>query len=317
MHARCARVNVIVFSRRLGRARQFELHRPLSLCVLSAAAVLVLVGTFTAGLMWGRGDFSSPDQQASAWRRTLAVQRAEIGAVRQETDERLDALASRVGLMNAHVIRIDALGRRLTEMAGLDKGEFDFDSEPASGGPETLIEGAATAMPNLTDMLDRLTEQLRDREHQLLVLENMISTRNITKQLLPGGRPVSQGWISSYYGTRADPISGRRAFHKGIDFAGPAGTQVISVAAGVVTCAGDRSGFGRTVEINHGNGYMTRYGHNARLLVKVGDTVKKGQPIALTGSTGRSTGPHLHFEVLQNGAAINPMTFVNGQGKGI
>lgn len=307
-------MNVIVFSRRLGRARQFELHRPWSLCLVLGAASLLLVGTFALGLMWGRGDFSNPDQQVSKWRRALAAQRVEIGVARRETDERLDALASRVGLMNAHVIRIDALGRRLTEMAGLDKGEFDFDRDPASGGPESPIDGAAAAVPNLTDLLDRLTEQLSDREHQLLVLENMISTRNITKQLLPGGRPVAQGWISSYYGARADPITGRRAFHKGIDFAGPAGTQVISVAAGVVTCAGDRSGFGRMVEINHGNGYMTRYGHNARLLVKVGDTVKKGQPIALTGSTGRSTGPHLHFEVLKGGAAINPMTFVNGQG---
>lgn len=303
-------MNVIVFSRRLGRARQFELHRPAVLCLVSGIVALVLAATFTCGLLLGRGDLGQG--ASSTWRSTLAAQHAEIGAARRETHERLEALANRVGLMNAHVIRIDALGRRLTAMAGLDKGEFDFDRQPATGGPELAAEGAATQAPDLTVLLDRLAAQLRDREHQLLVLENLISTRNITKQLLPGGRPVAQGWISSFYGPRSDPFTGHRAFHKGIDFAGPAGTKVIAVAPGVVTWSDDRAGYGEMVEITHGNGYVTRYGHNARILVKVGDTVKKGQPIALTGSTGRSTGPHLHFEVLKNGAAIDPLKFVNG-----
>ncbi len=308
-------MNIIVFSRRLGRARQFELHRPLALCAVLGAVAFVLAVTFITGLMLGRGDLLDPGAETSSWRHALAAQRAEIGAARRDADDRLDALADRVGLMHAHIIRIDALGRRLTQMAGLEKGEFDFDRMPAAGGPEMAIEAAAASpAPNLTEMLDRLAAQLHDRERQLLVLENLISTRNITKQLLPGGRPVAQGWISSFFGVRSDPLTGKRAFHKGIDFAGPAGTQVVTVAPGVVTWADDRAGYGELVEIKHGNGYVTRYGHNARILVKVGDTVKKGQPIALTGSTGRSTGPHLHFEVLKNGAAINPMKFVNGKG---
>jgi murein DD-endopeptidase MepM/ murein hydrolase activator NlpD len=119
-----------------------------------------------------------------------------------------------------------------------------------------------------------------------------------------------QGWISSYFGQRPDPFTGRNAFHRGLDFAGPAGSQVVSVASGVVTFSKDRFGYGRTVEINHGNGYVTRYAHNQKALVAVGDTVQKGQPIALIGSTGRSTGPHLHFEVLRNGRAVDPMSFV-------
>lgn len=305
-------MNVIVFSRRLGLARQFELHRPLPLCLTIGVAILLLTSTFWLGLMWGRGDFSGADVP-SEWRRAIAAQRAEIGAVRREAEERLDALASRVGRIHAHVLRIDALGRRITQMAGLDKGEFNFDQEPATGGPELAVDDAGAVAPDLTKMLDRLDEQLQDRERQLLVLENLISTRNITKQLMPGGRPVVQGWISSYYGRRSDPFTGRQAFHRGIDFAGPPGTQVLTVAHGVVTWVGDRAGYGRTVEINHGNGYVTRYGHNAKILVKVGDTVKKGQPIALTGSTGRSTGPHLHFEVLKNNVAIDPLSFVNGK----
>ncbi|HLT18717.1 MAG TPA: M23 family metallopeptidase, partial [Thermomicrobiales bacterium] len=221
-----------------------------------------------------------------------------------------DALAGRVGRMNAHVIRLDALGRRLTEMAKLDKGEFDFDSEPAVGGPEGLIEGAVASAPDLSAMLDSLGRQIRDRERQLSVLESLISTRNLSNQIVPGGRPVTQGWISSYFGHRADPFTGRKAFHRGVDFAGPAGAQVVAVASGVVTYSKDRFGYGKTVEINHGGGYVTRYAHNQRVLVAVGETVQKGQPIALIGSTGRSTGPHLHFEVLKQGRAVDPMSFV-------
>jgi len=212
--------------------------------------------------------------------------------------------------MSAHVIRLDALGRRLTEMAHLDKGEFNFDSPPAIGGPEGLVEGAVVASPELSSMLDDLSLQIKDRERQLSVLESMISTRNLSRQIVPGGRPVTQGWISSYFGQRTDPFSGRTAFHRGVDFAGPAGAQVVSVASGVVTYSKDRFGYGKTVEINHGNGYVTRYAHNQRVLVSVGDTVQKGDPIALIGSTGRSTGPHLHFEVLKQGRAVDPMSFV-------
>jgi len=229
---------------------------------------------------------------------------------RRELQDRLDALAGRVGQMNARMIRLDALGRRLTEMANLDKGEFNFDSEPAVGGPEGLVEGAVATSSDLTAMLDDLTHQIRDRERQLSVLESLISTRNLSQQIVPGGRPVVKGWISSYYGPRTDPFTGRNAFHRGVDFAGPAGSEVVAVASGVVTFAKERFGYGTTVEINHGGGYVTRYGHNQKVLVAVGDTVQKGQSIALIGSTGRSTGPHLHFEVLKQGRAVDPMSFV-------
>jgi murein DD-endopeptidase MepM/ murein hydrolase activator NlpD len=159
-------------------------------------------------------------------------------------------------------------------------------------------------------MLDDLANQIKDRERQLSVLESLISTRNLSRQIVPGGRPVMQGWISSYFGHRADPFTGRSAFHRGLDFAGPAGAEVVAVASGVVTYSKERFGYGKCVEINHGNGYVTRYAHNQRVLVQAGDTVQKGQPIALIGSTGRSTGPHLHFEVLKQGRAVDPMSFV-------
>jgi murein DD-endopeptidase MepM/ murein hydrolase activator NlpD len=302
-------MNVIVYSRRLGRARQIELNRPLAMTAMIAAVSVILGGVLFAGVMLGRSD-AAPAAQTGEWSRTLAEQSAQVAATRRELQERLDALASRVGQMNAHVIRLDALGRRLTEMANLDKGEFNFNDEPAVGGPEGLVEGAVAAAPELTNMLDGLTRQIRDRERQLSVLESLISTRNLSRQIVPGGRPVMQGWISSYFGHRADPFTGRKAFHRGIDFAGPAGAQVVAVASGVVTYSKDRFGYGKTVEVNHGGGYVTRYAHNQKVLVAVGDTVQKGQAIALIGSTGRSTGPHLHFEVLKQGRAVDPMSFV-------
>jgi murein DD-endopeptidase MepM/ murein hydrolase activator NlpD len=304
-------MNVIVYSKRQGRAHQFELGRPLAMTVTLSIVATVLAGFFLAGLQLGRNQMAAdPILQVRDWSKTLEEQRQQVLEAKRELQERVDALASRVGQMNAQVIRVEALGRRLTEMAKLDKGEFNFDSPPAVGGPEGLLEGAVATSPDLSAMLDDLNQQLKDRERQLSVLESMISTRNLNRQIVPGGRPVLQGWISSYFGSRADPFTGRKAFHRGIDFAGPAGSQVVAVASGVVTYSKERFGYGKTVEINHGNGYVTRYAHNQRVLVGVGDTIQKGQPIALIGSTGRSTGPHLHFEVLKQGRTVDPMSFV-------
>lgn len=138
----------------------------------------------------------------------------------------------------------------------------------------------------------------------------MILTRELKEEIHPEGRPVTTGYISSYFGERADPFDGREAFHKGVDFAGNLGSDVVAVAAGVVTWAGERSGYGKLIEINHGDGFTTRYAHNERALVSVGQTVKRGESIALMGSTGHSTGPHVHFEVLKNGRQVNPLSFI-------
>ena len=304
-------MNVIVFSKRLGRARQIELGGTGALTLAIALVVLLLAGVLLAGFQLGRsGSFAGPAENVGEWTRKLEDQGLEVASAKRDLQERLDALTGRVGQMSAHVIRLDALGRRLTEMAHLDKGEFNFNSPPAVGGPEGLVEGAIVTSPDLSAMLDDLSHQITDRERQLSVLESLISTRNLSKQIVPGGRPVAQGWISSYFGRRTDPFDGRQAYHRGIDFAAPEGSQVIAVASGIVTYSKDRFGYGRTVEINHGNGYVTRYGHNSRLLVAIGDTVQKGDSIALIGSTGRSTGPHLHFEVLKEGRAVDPMRFV-------
>jgi murein DD-endopeptidase MepM/ murein hydrolase activator NlpD len=305
-------MNVIVYSKRLGRAHPIELGRPMVLTFAIAMIFTLFSGVLLAGVQIGRTyGLTRPAMQLQQWGLVLQKQSNDVAATRQELQQRLEALAGRIGQMNAHVIRLDALGRRLTEMAKLDKGEFNFESAPAVGGPEGIVEGALVGSPDLSTMLDVLANQIKDRERQLSVLESLISTRNLRRQILPGGRPVMKGWISSYFGHRTDPFTGRNAFHRGIDFAAPEGSSVLAVAAGVVTYAKDRFGYGKTVEINHGNGYVTRYAHNSGIVVKAGDVVKKGDPVATIGSTGRSTGPHLHFEVLSQGRAVDPMSFVS------
>jgi murein DD-endopeptidase MepM/ murein hydrolase activator NlpD len=216
----------------------------------------------------------------------------------------------RLGEINAHVIRLDALGKRLTEMADIDNREFDFGRDPASGGPESDGEGVSAQIPDLSQMLTALQKRVDLRDSQLAALENVILAKELKEQIHPEGRPVTGGFISSYFGEREDPFSGHEAYHKGVDFAGTAGSNVMAVAAGVVTWAGERTGYGNLVEINHGDGYVTRYAHNERTLVKVGQTVKRGEAVALMGSTGRSTGPHVHFEVIRNGRQVDPLSFI-------
>ena len=228
----------------------------------------------------------------------------------------MDALAIRIAQMNARVIRLDALGRRLTDMADLEDGEFDFDSEPATGGPEEpLAAGSNIAIPQVLDAMQTLGARLNSREAQLDVLESVLMNQNLKDRVYPQGRPVGTGWISSYFGKRTDPFTGKPANHTGVDFAGKNGAEIVAVADGVVTWSADRYGYGIMVEINHGSGFATRYAHNSENLVSVGDEVKKGQTVALMGETGRATGPNLHFEVLQNGRRVNPVKFIREASK--
>jgi murein DD-endopeptidase MepM/ murein hydrolase activator NlpD len=248
--------------------------------------------------------------ESARWVQVLAEQKHQIAELKERMNERVDAMAMRMGEVNAHVIRLDALGKRLTEMADIDSHEFDFDSAPPTGGPESEGAGVSAQIPDISLKLSDLEQKVALRGSQLSALENVILDRDLKKQTHPEGRPVAAGFISSYFGEREDPFSGEEAYHKGVDFAGTAGANVMAVAAGVVTWSGNRTGYGNLVEINHGDGYVTRYAHNQRTLVAVGQTVKRGDAIALMGSTGRSTGPHVHFEVIRNGRQVDPLTFV-------
>ena len=251
------------------------------------------------------------NDELAVFAEAISDQRDEIQGIRREKEDTLDAMAVRIAELNARIIRLDALGRRLTDMADIDDGEFDFDSDPALGGPEEpMMTGSNVAVPEVVEAMQALNRDLDNREAQLGVLEGMLMHQNLEQRVYPRGRPVKSGWISSYFGKRTDPFTGKPANHTGIDFAGKMGDEIVAVADGVVTWSGDRFGYGIMVEINHGNGYLTRYAHNSENKVDVGDEVRKGQVVALMGRTGRATGPNLHFEVVRNGRRVNPVNFI-------
>ena len=281
-----------------------------ALAVLLSAGALVFSG-YLAGIKIANEE-SEPS--VDIWEGELKRQRQDVARAKEDAEDHLNALAQRLGQLQAHIIRLDALGKRLVDMAELDKGEFDFATRPALGGPEDTSSLQSNTVPDFLTALDALGQQLDDRGQQLHVLESLLMNRRLASLVQPTGRPIKKGWISSYYGKRTDPISGKKAFHDGIDFAGKRGSEVVAVASGVVTWSGKRYGYGKMVEINHGNGLVTRYAHNQDNLVKVGEKVRKGQTIARMGSSGRSTGPHVHFEVLRNGRTVNPIKYVRARG---
>jgi murein DD-endopeptidase MepM/ murein hydrolase activator NlpD len=274
--------------------------------------LVICTGAFYGGITAARVlGIGQSDAQTSLLREELAKQQALVDETQRSLEQNLDALSLRIGQMNAHVVRLDALGTRLTQMAGLKDGEFDFTSAPSLGGPEEpLTSTEAMQIGGVVSALETLDHQLADRGRQLTVLEDLLLNRKLRDEVRPDGRPVTAGYVSSQFGSRTDPFTGRRAFHKGVDFAGREGAEVVAVASGVVIWSGERYGYGQLVEINHGNGYVTRYAHNVDNLVAVGDTVRRGQVIARMGDTGRATGPNLHFEVLLNDRPVDPLTYV-------
>jgi murein DD-endopeptidase MepM/ murein hydrolase activator NlpD len=303
------RMRLILLSDGSAPARQFEFSLP---GVLAGFVAFVLLLAGSLGYQYARtlGPIK-PISDIYQLRLSLAAQQAELVALSGRAQEQMDAMAQRMGELNANSIRLDALGRRLTSMADLDTGEFDFDSPPAVGGPhEPLMMASASQGTNFFTNITSMDRKLHDQEQQLIVLERLLLNRKLHDRVYPQGRPVRAGWISSYFGRRTDPFTGKTASHRGIDFAGKKGADVLSVAGGVVTYSGPRYGYGNMVEINHGNGYVTRYAHNDRNLVAPGDHIQPGQVIALMGSTGRATGPNLHFEVWHRGRPVNPVKHI-------
>jgi len=305
-------MSLFIFSQgRDGKSRQVALVHPLARGALAVGIFAILGAVFALGVELGRYDGRIVGQhELHHWSDVLAVQKSELAALKQQIQERTDALGIRMARLDAHIIRIDELGKRLVQMAHINPHEFNFDEDPPVGGPPGNDSGGAPQIPTLATQLSSLEQRIDLRDAQLSALQNVILNRKLDAEIHPQGWPVLTGFISSFFGERTDPFTGREEFHEGIDFAGVEGTPVVSVAAGVVTWAGPKDGFGNLVEINHGNGYATLYAHNERLLVKVGQTVERGQEIALMGSTGRSTGPHVHFEVLHFGHPVNPIAFI-------
>ena len=306
-------MDVIVVSHARGKTwklrfdlAHFHLLLPVGLVVVGLMALC-----FTAGYFANRGHGLMPESLMANWNAELKAQRQDLAAARSGAEQNTRALARRMAELNAQMMRLDAAGERMVKVADLDPREFNFNRPPAIGGPETdAIDDVPDTQDPLLASIERFEAKLSERERQMRVLEDLLMASRMQQEVMPSGWPVLNGFISSLFGYRTDPFTGRGAFHEGIDFAGAEGSGVIAVGAGVVSFAGERAGYGILVEVNHGNGYITRYGHNQATLVRVGDTIRKGQRLALMGSSGRSPGPHVHFEVLLNGSPVNPSQYI-------
>ena len=287
-----SRTKLAIVMQRLGN---LAFNRP------GLAAALLLGGGLALGT--GAGIAANAALQAKVER-----QQAQIEATQRDAQREINALAARLGELQAQANRLNALGERLTRVGQLQDGEFDFERPAGVGGAEAVHD-----MPKaeLGEGLDQLDSQFKASGEQLSVLESLLFNRQLDMNAVPSREPINNSYITSAFGGRADPIVGGRQFHKGIDFNARSGDPVLAVADGVVSYSAARSGYGNTVEVDHGNGYVTRYAHNSRLTRKVGALVRAGEEIAKAGSTGRSTGAHVHFEVWQDGRVVNPRKFLS------
>lgn len=266
---------------------------------------LLILTAFLAATHW---PFASSDEALIAqWRDRLAAQSAELEALREKSLIESETVGRQLAAMQARLMRMEALGSRVAEAAGLDEGEFSFDQPVPVGGPVAVRERPLVPADLQTSVLSR---QIHQRGTHLNLLESLLRDRDFHERITVGGLPVARGWMSSKFGQRVDPFNGRMSWHAGVDFAGREGSPVIAVASGVVSYAGPRKGYGLTVDITHADGYVTRYAHQKSLAVAGGDLVVKGQTIGAIGSSGRSTGPHVHFEVMKNGRHVDPRAYV-------
>lgn len=307
-------MNLIIVPRSGSRlySLRFRGMGQIALVALSTLFLIsILIGSgYWLGLKYGH------ESLVHQWKEDVVEQQVKLEKVKRVSEAHIEALTKKISFFQAHINRLDALGNKLATMAKVDEAQFDFRNQPGFGGP---IIAEAQSNDDLSEsvesVLQTIAVELESREKQLLVLDQMLTKHNLRAEVHPTGRPVAKGWVSSYFGKRRGPFSGKQEFHRGIDIAGKRGSDIIAVAGGVVVSAKDRYGYGNMIEIDHGNGYATRYGHNDDMLVSAGQAVKKGQVIAKMGSTGKSTGPHVHFEVMKNGVQVDPSKYIRSAKK--
>ena len=247
----------------------------------------------------------------------LADQREEAARVEERVQGHLNAMALRLGELQARVLRLDGLGERLAKTAGLKPQELPSlpaGGAPGRGGADSSSPSRNLSVQEFADLVDKLARQVDQRSDQMSVLEALLVQDSANRKFLPTKYPIVDGWYSSNFGYRIDPFTGQQSMHDGIDFPAESGTPVVAAASGKVVFADWHPQYGKMVEIDHGNGLVSRYAHASVLLVKEGDLVVAGQRVAAVGTTGRSTGPHLHFEVRLNGTPQNPARFLQAPG---
>jgi len=309
-------MEIIVLKKNLQGARKIQLNQ-LKLFSILSLFVAILATAFVAGSHHGLTN--SSEKTAMLYQKARQIQKTELDEQRymilnakKEAQENLDALATRLSKLQSHVMRLDALGSRLAKMADVKDIDFNSTQTLGIGGPhDSKTVQDSLGVNDFLAQLDDLSVEIEDRSDKLAAIESMLMNTALQDRIQPAGRPVDSGWVSSLFGWRTDPLNGKREFHEGLDYAGKPGTKIKAVAAGIVTWSARRSGYGNLVEINHGNGHVTRYAHNKKNLVAVGDKIEKGQPIAIMGSTGRSTGTHVHFEVIHDGKHVDPVKYIS------
>jgi murein DD-endopeptidase MepM/ murein hydrolase activator NlpD len=295
----------IIFVNEKGASKSFR-----GSILLSWAALLGLVlGGISFVNNWRNPDLSATGLQLM--KDELSIQQAELREIEKNANRRNSAISAELAGMQSSLWEIEAIASSLSALAELPQEEFNFDPAVSQGG-SSQEPARKLDWPDLEAQLRQLQLKLERRQKELRVLDDIVKEKKTEKDSVLRGKPVKRGWYSSAFGRRMDPITGRPAWHAGVDFAGKLGSDVIAIASGVVVYSGRKDGYGNLVEIDHGNGVMTRYGHHDELKVEVGDFVKRGEVIGLMGNSGRSTGPHVHLEVLRDGRAVNPLKNIEG-----
>jgi murein DD-endopeptidase MepM/ murein hydrolase activator NlpD len=301
-------MDIILVSGRLARARTVTVSLP-QLALLGVGAVAVVIA-FTTALNYTLLRYAA-DLNVPLVHRLLASVKPE-DTMRSESylRESLNTMAMRIGQMQAELLRLDSLGERLAKLAGFKSQDLMFGHKPGQGGAPSTLPTRNLSLGDLSAQLELLTRQVHDRGDQLGVLESLYTADSARKKFIPTMLPVQGGWHSSNYGWRIDPFNGQRAFHEGMDFVAEHGSAIVAAAGGVVVYSDLHPQYGNMVEIDHGNGLVSRYAHASKRLVKLGDVVLSGAKIAEVGRTGRATGTHLHFEVRHRGVPQNPAQFL-------
>ena len=293
-------MQIILVSRHLKAARTITIM-PRHLMIAGFVFLALIIGT-SAMLSWVAGHLGASGA------RDDGLAQHEGGRAQQYVSNKLQLMATRLGELQAQVLHLDSLGERLAGLAGVKREAPPVREKPAGQG------GAFVPAPFSADELqreiDRMAHEVEVRTDELAVLESRFLEKRVKERLLPTTLPVKAAYLGSPFGHRSDPIAGLRAMHEGIDFNAEPGTPVVAAADGVVLAAAYRSDFGNMIEVDHGDGLTTRYAHLSRMDVKAGSLVKRGDALGAVGSTGRSTGPHLHFEVRMLGVAQNPAHFL-------
>lgn len=304
-------MNIILVSGRLAKARTVTLTRPQLAFALAGFVMAVVLLTTALNYFTLRHAAATNNPLVESL--FEGVSQNEYDRAQARMRETVNALAVRLGQMQAQLLRLDTVGERLARLSGIKTQDF-FDQLPGRGGAVTHLPQQDLTVSQITVQLDELTRLLNHRSDQLDVIESLLMQDRLTKKMVPSVSPVQGGWYSSNFGWRIDPFTGRNAMHEGVDFVALTGTAILAAAAGVVVFSDKHPEYGNMVEVDHGNNLVTRYAHASKRLVKVGEVVLRGQKIGEVGTTGRSTGPHLHFEVRKNGAAMNPARFMKMPG---